>query len=248
MLSHMHPRFYLENLGGRERIELPVEVVRHLHVLGLKPGDRITLFDGSGVEALARIEELSRRDGEATVLSHRRVSREPGVRVTLACAVPKGRRMDTLVRMCAELGVYRIVPLVTRRSVVKPSDVTHNRDERRRAICIAAAEQSGRNRITRIDPPATLEEFLERDDRDMPTALLSPDEDAPTLPALLAEHPHAESLALVIGPEGGFTDEELALARSVGVRFARLAPSVLRIETAAVSAVAITVATFPKPL
>lgn len=235
----MRARFHVENLSGGERLALGEEVVRHLHVLGLKPGDAITLFDGGGDEALARIETLARRSAEVSILSQSTVSREPDVRVTLACAVPKGRRMDGLVRMVAELGCRRIAPLITARSVVKPTADRSGRMHRWDAICIAASEQSGRNRITVVETPATFEAFLARPDRDELTVLLSPADDAPTLAALMAERADLREVTLIIGPEGGFTPEELDLARSSNVRVARLTPSILRIETAAVAAVAI---------
>lgn len=202
----MHPRFYVENLGGPDSsgLTLPEKVVKHLHVLGLKAGETITLFDGSGVEVDARLvapgsctpgtvlcgpthEGLGlRRSVEVSVLARHSVSREPGVRVTLACAVPKGRRMDALVRMVAELGVRRIIPLVTSRSVVRPIPTRRDHKlQRWDAICIAASEQSGRNLVTTIDPAISFDEFLRRDDRDVLTVLLSPEPDVPRLSALL---------------------------------------------------------------
>jgi 16S rRNA (uracil1498-N3)-methyltransferase len=147
--------------------------------------------------------------------------------------------MDTLVRMCAELGVARIVPLMTRRSVVKLSaeDSAHKLD-RLRKICVSASEQSGRSIVTAIAPPATLEELLASRDPSELGVLLSADASAPTLPHLLRDFAGGPLLILV-GPEGDFTPEEKELALSRGLRAARLTESILRVETAAIAAAAI---------
>ncbi len=243
----MAHRFHIEKLPEVGRVNLPAGVARHLGVLGLGVGSEVVLFDGSGREARARITAASPARAEAETLGAAEVSREAGVAVTLATAVPKGRRMDVLVRMCAELGVARIVPLITRRSVVRLPDGDERSGKllRWRKIALAASEQSGRNRLTEISPARSLRTLLAGDSRGHTPAapcnvsvLLTPDDAAPALPALLAGHRGAESILLILGPEGGFTDDELALAKSSGALPARLTRSILRIETACVVAAA----------
>lgn len=235
-------RFHVDSIGKAERVRLEAETVRHLHVLGLGRGSEVVLFDGTGREALACIEEISRTSAAARILRRHEVSREAETELTLACAPPKGRRMDTLVRMCAELGVRRIVPLIARRSVVRPTarDASSHKLERWRKICVAASEQSGRNVMTSVDPPVELPPLLERTAEFDLIVILSPDEAAPTLPALLSGHSGAASLLILLGPEGGFTEEEMDLATRHGAKPARLTHSTLRIETACVTAAALT--------
>jgi len=240
-LSGMTHRFHVKRIGTRDRVRLDAETVRHLHVLGLGEGSEVVLFDGTGGESYARIEEISRRAATARIVRRDEVSREPTLELTLACAPPKGRRMDTLVRMCAELGVRCIVPLIAQRSVVRPKNGKEpsHKLERWRKICLAASEQSGRTFAAVVEPPVRFPDILDRADAFDLAVLLSPEEDVPTLAALLDAHPDVTSLLLVVGPEGGVTEEESALAARHGVPSARLTPSILRVETACVAAVAV---------
>ncbi len=241
----MAHRFHIPSMPESGRVTLPAGVARHLDVLSLGVGSEVVLFDGSGREARVRITSVSKGKAEAEIVGAAERDRESAVAVTLATAVPKGRRMDTLVRMCAELGVARIVPLVTRRSVVKPpaGDDRSGKLERWRKICLAASEQSGRNRLTEIAAAENLAALLKRAGEFDLAVLLSPDDAAPALSDLLASRGDAKTILLILGPEGGFTDDELSLAVSSGAQPARLTRSILRIETACVVAVATTVMT-----
>jgi len=246
----MAHRFYVNNLGDSREVELGPDAAHHLRVLGLSLGSEVVLFDGTGLEVLARIESISRADARALVLHRAQVSREAPVDLTLACAVPKGPRMDVLLRACAELGVAAVVPLLTRRSVVrekKGSDSTPSRKKDRwHKIAVAASEQSGRNRVMSVEPPVPFEDFLGRSSDFDLALVLSPDESAPALPALLAQHPGLARLAVLVGPEGGFTDEELALAAAHGLGTARLTRSILRVETAGIAAAAVALTFFSR--
>ncbi len=237
----MAHRFYVKELGNSDRVRLAGETVRHLHVLGLSTGSEVVLFDGTGWEFHAQIESISRSSAEARILRRSEISREAALDLTIACAVPKGRRMDTLVRMCSELGIRRIVPLVTGRSVVKPTGrkgASHKLD-RWRKIGEAASEQCGRNLITTIDPPTRFAELLDHADVFDLAVILSPDDAAPSLADLLEEHSGLASLLILVGPEGGFTSEEMELAGARGAQPAKLTRSTLRVETACVAAAAV---------
>jgi len=248
----MAHRFHVDAIGSADEVRLSAETVRHLRVLGLGEGSEVVLFDGSGVEAAARIESLAHADTRARILERTRTTRpDPsGLAVTLAVACPKGRRMDVLVRMCAELGVREIVPLITRRSVVKlHAEAPSNKLKRWRKICAAAGEQSGRTHLTTVSAPADFEDLLDSlasaRDRRMEVfdlaVILSPLPSTGTLVETLRANPSARSLLLLVGPEGGWTPEELSLATSRGAVTASLTSSVLRVETACVAAVALAV-------
>ena len=244
----MAHRFHIPSLPGSGRVKLPPEVARHLDVLDLGAGSEVVLFDGSGREAKATIVGVAKGAAEAEVMSVSTESREASVAVTLATAVPKGRRMDTLVRMCAELGVRRIVPLVAKRSVVRIplGDERSGKLGRWRKIARAASEQSGRNVLAEVSPAADLKTLLAGAAAHDLVVVLHPSEASPPLGALLGSRPSAKSILLILGPEGGFTGDELALAESVGIPRARLTRSVLRIETACVAAVSAAVMTMDK--
>ncbi len=239
----MSHRFHIPRLPDSGPVTLPAEVARHLDVLGLGAGNEVTLFDGAGREAIAKVISVGKKSAEAQVVRVGQSSREAAVQVTLATAVPKGRRMDTLVRMCAELGVRRIVPLVAKRSVVRLplGDEGAGKLDRWRTISVAASEQSGRNVLAEVSAAASLKSLLAAKGEFDLAVILHPAADAPTLPALLASRAGAKSLLLILGPEGGFTDDEVALAVSQGAHPARLTRSILRIETACVAAVAVAV-------
>jgi 16S rRNA (uracil1498-N3)-methyltransferase len=233
----MSHRFHIDGLPAKGSITLPAEVVRHLHVLKVSAGDEVTLFDGAGREARARIEHVTHSEAEATVLERIEVTREGALALTLACAVPKGRRMDTLVRMVAELGTSTLIPMVTERSVVKPHGA--NKLDRWRKICVAAGEQSRRNVLMKVTEPTTTAEVLDEAGTYDLVVILSPDESAQPIPQVLDNHANARTVLMLIGPEGGFTDAELTQAREAGAIPARLTRSVLRIETAVVAAAAV---------
>ena len=240
----MSHRFHVEKLGESERLVLGAGTARHLDVLGLGAGSEVVLFDGTGAEAVVRIERLSRTSAEACVLRRSAPRTDAGPEVTLASAVPKGRRMDILVRMCAELGVRHIVPLVTGRSVVRPAADTprSHRLDRWRKICTAAAEQSGHTLLTTVEPPADLTAILPHIGNYDLTVLLSPDAAAPTLAEVLTRRADAKTVLMLVGPEGGWTPEEVSLAVGRGAEAARLTRDILRLETACVAASAVMMA------
>ena len=219
--------------GGRHAIE--GEAANHiLRVLRLRTGDALTIFDGRGGEYAARIEEF--RKGAVVVAVGDRSSpvRESPLALTLAQGVSRGERMDWVVQKATELGVSRIIPVLTERTVVK---LDAKQAERKRlhwqGIATAACEQSGRDRIPILDAPLALAEFLGGVDRRASRVMLSPA--ASLRVADLPRRPGAGILVL-IGPEGGLAEAEQQAALAAGFAAVRLGPRVLRTETAAVAA------------
>lgn len=204
-----------------------------LHVMRAKPGDEVVLFDGSGDEFLARVDRLRRSEVELAVLQRRAVDRELPLPLILGVALPKGDRQRWLIEKAVELGVTRLVPLETARSVAQPHA---NAIDRLRRAVIEASKQCGRNRLMEIASPQRWPEFI--------TSHAG-------APYCLLAHPAAESqpstLPLLtcgpvvagVGPEGGFDDDEVAQA--VGHRWHPIAlgPRILRIETAALALAAL---------
>lgn len=205
------------------------EAHHFLHVMRGKIGDRLTLFDGSGAEFEAEVTKTTRREVMLAVLSREEVDREPGVELTLGVAIPKGDRQKVLVEKLTELGVARLVPLVTERSVAAPK--ASGLEKLRRAV-VEASKQCGRNRLMVIDEPVPLAEFLASTEADRRLI-------AHPYGGTAVEPPAAGTIAVAVGPEGGFSDSEVATARDAGWAPLTLGRSILRIETAAIGAAAI---------
>jgi 16S rRNA (uracil1498-N3)-methyltransferase len=210
-------------LGGGEAHHL-------LHVLRATPGMNVVLFDGSGAEFDAEVTHCGRSSVELNVLARREVSRELSFSLTLGVALPKGDRQRWIVEKAVELGVSRLVPLVTERSEKLGS-------EKLSRYVIEASKQCGRNRLMEIAEPRRWADWL------------SLPEDATGSHRSWVAHPTGRPLAaadlqeplptwLAIGPEGGLTDEEVHAAVVAGWEVVGLGPRILRIETAAVTLVA----------
>ncbi|NQU25902.1 MAG: 16S rRNA (uracil(1498)-N(3))-methyltransferase [Candidatus Nealsonbacteria bacterium] len=206
-----------------------------IHVMRARPGTEIVLFDGSGAEFPARVERLGRAEVELSVLGRDEIDRELPRAVTLAVALPKGDRQRWLVEKATELGVARLVPLRTTRSVAQPVQQAIGRLRR---AAIEASKQCGRNRLLEIAEPQAWPDFL-ADTAAEPCRLLAhPAEDAAKSHPLRAAH-STDPVLLAVGPEGGFTDEEVALGTVAGWQPVDLGPRILRTETAAILLAAI---------
>lgn len=221
------PRFRVESCAA-DRLRLPEAEAHHaVRVQRLRIGDRVAIFDGAGTTATGEIRAIDAAGVEVAVLE-RCVAATPARLLDMAVAMPKGERSDWLVEKLAELGVARLIPLRTRRTVVVPAE---NKLERWRRKCVAAAKQCGAAREMRIAEPLALAELLAEPGR--ATLLLMADPGAPAGSLVAAARESAQALAL-IGPEGGFTPDEQAALTHAGARAVRLTTTTLRIETAAV--------------
>jgi 16S rRNA (uracil1498-N3)-methyltransferase len=202
-------------------------------VLRLRAGDTLTLFNGQGGEYAGSIEEIRRDTVVVSVLERREVDRESPCQLTLAQGISRGERMDWVVQKATELGVWRIAPIFTERSVVQLDEKQAFRKVQHwRSIAVAACEQSGRNRVPQITQPVGLYELLEHREPSGTALLLSPG--APLRIADIANA--AVDTTVLIGPEGGLADVEQEAAIKAGFTPVRLGPRVLRTETAAVCA------------
>jgi 16S rRNA (uracil1498-N3)-methyltransferase len=230
----MVPRFYLDaplRAGGV--CTLAEDAAHHaIHVLRLREGEEVTLFNGRGGEYAARIASMQRLRIALDVLQHRPVERESPLRVTLVQAVSAGDKMDSTLRKAVELGVAAIQPVLAARSLARPKgDRAESRQAHWRKVAIAACEQCGRNRIPEVYPLVGVADY--RAPEDAQKVLLSPRAES-----AFSKMVKGETLVLAAGPEAGFTDEEEARLAAGGFAPASLGPRVLRTETAAVAALA----------
>src|ERR1700730_5002279 len=198
--------FIDEELQTGQRLTVEGSAGNHIvRVWRLRVGDTLTLFNGRGGEYGARIEEMRRDTVQVSVLDHREDERESPFHLTLAQGISRGERMDWVVQKATELGVSRIAPLFTERSMVRLDEKQAARKVQHwRAIAIAACEQSGRNHIPEIDAPIGIYDMLEQRTARGAALLLSPG-----AALRIADVPAAEAGATVlIGPEGGLAEVE----------------------------------------
>jgi 16S rRNA (uracil1498-N3)-methyltransferase len=218
-----------------ERVKLEGNAASHItRVLRLRVGTALMLFDGAGGEYEASIDRAHGGEVIVAVGARAAVERESPLELTLAQGVSRGERMDLVVQKATELGVSHLVPVLTERSVVR---LTAQQSDRKvnhwRAIAIAACEQCGRNRLPSVAPPVALKEFLKGGAGAAGTRLLLAPEGTATFGDVA---PAGGAVTVLIGPEGGLTDEEEQAAVAAGFTALRLGPRVLRTETAAIAA------------
>lgn len=224
-------------VSAGQQLLLEGSAANHLmRVLRLRSGDALTVFDGSGGEFAARVAQFRRETVVVSVQEHRALERESPLSLTLAQGISRGERMDWIVQKATELGVSRIVPVFTKRSVVRLDEKQAERKlQHWRAIAVAACEQCGRNRIPTLAAPVDFFEVIAPDPSGCDRLLLSPTGDLriDDLEGVRAE------ITVLIGPEGGLEDSEHEAAMAAGFKAVRLGPRVLRTETAAVAALTI---------
>lgn len=233
----MIPRFHCPfPLAPGATVDLPPEAAHHAtKVLRMNDGDGVILFDGRGGEWFGRLRRLGRA---MTVMleAFDDTDREPPLAVTLAQGLPGADKMDWIVQKAVELGVARIAPVACRRSVIRLSgERLLRRNAHWQAVAVAACEQCRRNLVPEVAPLVDLPQFLGQaaGDNDMRLVL------APGAANRLAELPRPTGpVTVLIGPEGGFEDGELAAAQAAGFRAVSLGPRVLRTETAGPAALA----------
>jgi 16S rRNA (uracil1498-N3)-methyltransferase len=227
----MSDRFFSTQPITGKSVTLDGPEAHHLlHVMRAKSGERVTLFDGGGAEFDAEIVKCGRADLEMRILDRRDVDRELPFELVVGVSLPKGERQKWLVEKLTELGVTEIVPLETERGIAQPTDAAL---ERMRRSVIEAAKQCGRNRLLRIAKPQAWDRWVaaESSTAEMRRLMAHPggaNLAAKNLAAPLATH-------LAIGPEGGFSDAEVAAAVTAGWQIVDLGARILRVETAAVA-------------
>ena len=231
-------RFFLrrKNIADRRATVTGPELDHLRRVLRLRPGDPIVVFDDAGWEHEAVIRSLSAQAAEIEIASSFQAEREYYLKLTLAVGLTKGEKMDFVVEKATELGVQVVVPFVSSYTVPKLDQrKIEKRGARWQKIALAAAKQSGRTRIPEIFPLSGFEDLVEQTTGSL-NLLFWEKEAQQTLKQVHATDPDARSILLVIGPEGGLSDQEAGLAQRHGFKPIRLGRRILRAETAAVVA------------
>lgn len=229
-------RFYAQPESFLEKhVTLDHEETRHLRdVLRLKTGARVNVFNGDGREFLCEIESVGSKSTVLEIVEQLPpTAPESKLDLTLAVAILKGEKFDLVVQKAVELGVARLIPLITGRGDVKPKD-TGKKADRWRKIALEAAKQSGRTKLMIVDEPIELAGFLS-EVGDSGRLLFFSERGG----SALETPPHEYKITAVIGPEGGWDDSEIRLAADAGFNIVTLGGRVLRAETAAIAVAAI---------
>jgi len=226
-------RFFTKKLPKGQIVRIEGDEARHMKVLRLKKGDQIRLFDGTGNEITGQIVATGPRKVEIKVITREKV-RTKGILMDLAISVPKGKRWDWLIQKATELGVGRIIPILTKRGVVLPKK--EGKSERWSRIAIEAAKQSQRATVPGITEPVKFEELLDFTEKYDLKLIALPSAKQELKHALQKRRP--KRILCLIGPEGGFTDEEQDKAKKRGFVPVKLGKEILRVETAGIAMLA----------
>ncbi|MCK5813802.1 MAG: 16S rRNA (uracil(1498)-N(3))-methyltransferase [Cocleimonas sp.] len=232
------PRFYIDRpLELGLDLALPNEIHRHaIQVLRLKKEEVLILFNGEGGEYLAKLTLAEKRKSKAKIVSFDATNRESPLQITLALAILKGDKMDFALQKAVEMGVQSIYPLYTQRSVIRYGiDRMGKKLAHWEGIIKAACEQSGRTSIPLLYGPTLLHYWLTIPYSGLQIAMLP--EQHSSISALDA--PKNNKVSLIVGPEGGFTDEEVHLLLDSSVKGIRFGPRILRAETATIAGIAL---------
>ena len=217
---------------SKEEVIITGNQSKHLSVLRVKKGEIITVFDGLGYKYDCKILQINKKNFIVEKLCKAPYSAESPVSITLAQGIAKGEKMDLIIQKATELGVNKIIPLITERSQVRHTA----KIERWRKIAISAAEQSCRGKVPEINEPVSLDVFLNVQHIGI---IFHEEEKGKHLKQTLKDFKDSKEITLLIGTEGGFSKEEVNAAVEKGFMEASLGPRILRTETAAIKAISI---------
>ena len=230
-------RFYFSTpLAIGATINLPEAIAHHVHVLRLPAGESITLFNGEGGEYTATLVSIEKKRASAEIKTFSPREVELPYSVTVAQALPEGSKIDWIIEKAVELGAAAFQPIAAQRCVVRlNAERATKKLEHWRSIAASAAEQSGRNRLLHIAEPVDFNDWIGQ--QNLHTRIMLSPRAEHSLSEWARHHP-AQAVALLIGPEGGFSDQEEHAAITKGVLPLSIGPRILRTETAALAALA----------
>ncbi len=229
------PRIYQDSsLEVKQSLQLDERACKHLiQVLRFEKDREIILFNGLGGEYRARLSSVSKREAHVDILEFINIDRESSFKIHLAQCVSKGDRFEFALQKAVELGVSSITPVFSKRSQLK---INHERKDKKfthwNKIMLSASEQSGRTQLTHLNDPVNFYEFIALEHQGS-KMILHPEAETP-----ISSISASGEYTLLIGPEGGFEDEEITLAEKSGYKTLRLGKQVLRTETAPLAAIA----------
>ena len=231
------PRYFIDQeLEVNQNLSLPEALHRHaIQVLRGKTGDLLILFNGRGGEYLAQFSEVEKRRSSALITSFDPVDRESPLDIKLVLALIKSDKFDFALQKAVEMGVSSIQPVIAARSVM---NLKANRLDKKmqhwQGVISSACEQSGRTKIPELFPTLSFNDYLNKADERMNLAML------PEATEYLSElSKPTQALSLLVGPEGGFRDDEVSLMKQQQVQTVKFGPRILRAETAVIAGLAL---------
>lgn len=229
-------RFYISITPSASEVWLEGKEAHHiLHVKRAEPGDKITLFNGKGLEYLANIIEISHNKLKVLIEQSRSINREADVEITIAFSAPKGKLAALLIQKCTELGVKALIPIHCKRSIVDIRNKAAEKTEKWNKIVVETSKQCKRNFLTKIENVISFNSIL-KTLHDYDLSLIACTElNTGSMKGVLDEHPLAKKIICLIGPEGGFTNDEIEIAEESGCIPVNIGNSTLRVETAAIA-------------
>lgn len=231
----MPHRFFIPpNCITPPSVHLPADLARQIKtVLRMQRGDEVWVLDGSGSEWRVRLTEVGKNAVLGQIIERQPAAGEPEIGLTLYQGALKAQKFEWVLQKGTELGISRFVPTLCHRSVANDAGALSKKHERWQRIIREAAEQSGRGKLPLLAAPIPFDQALQQIQSD--TLIVMPWEaaaaEAVSLKAILTAGP-VEAVAIFIGPEGGFTPDEAALAQEAGAHLVKLGPRILRAETA----------------
>ena len=222
------------NETPQETLLLTGEQARHIAgSLRMKVGDMLTVTDGSGNDYGCQITEITKDTVRLTVCYQQASDSEPSCRVTIYQGVPKGAKLEDVIQKCTELGIFRLVPTLTQRSISRPDEKSAAKKQvRYQKIALEAAQQSGRGAVPEIAPQMTLKQAIAEDKSDIKIVFY--EGGGAPLRTLMTKD--VRSVSVYIGPEGGFDKAEVDAIVAGGAICATLGKRILRTQTAPVAA------------
>ncbi len=236
-------RFFVmkKNIIGNTIYIRDLEDVKHIvKVLRLKPKEKIEVSDGEQFEYFAEISNLSKDSVEAVILKKQHFQREPFTFITLYQGIPKQNKMENIIQKSVELGVCRIIPFFSERTVVKDKGNSLKKVERWQKISIEASKQCKRGIIPKVENPLSFHEMLKDIQDKNRTLFLYEDEKKTMIKDILKiqDSIKAQRIAVIVGPEGGFSLNEVRHAEKAGAISVSVGKTILRTETAGIAALA----------
>jgi len=235
-------RFFVSKDSFRgDKVLLGKDQAHQIHsVLRLRPADQIIVLDNAGWEYEVSLAKVTHEQIVGEILQKRAAAGEPQTQITLYQSLLTRDKFEFVLQKCTEVGVSRFVPVITQRTLIRDTTIKPEKLARWQRIITEAAEQSGRGRIPDLLPPVTFEEVLPNL-RDFERCLIACEKQGESIRAVLrvGNKNIPGTIAILIGPEGGFTEQEVELAKKNGAIPITLGPRILRTEIAAVVAAAV---------
>ena len=233
------PKFFVSKQQIANQITILDEDAKHIKtVLRAKPGEEMTVCDGEGTDYFCKINAVAEKEILLDILEKKPCQTEPAVKITLFQGLPKADKMDMIIQKCVELGIDSIVPVVTERTIVKLDKKEPKKIQRWQKIAESAAKQSGRGKIPCIENVLSFSQAIE-ESKKLCSAVIPYEKELQRGIKEFVKSFSGDTLGIFIGPEGGFSLEEIQQAQKEGILPITLGKTILRTETAAIAATAI---------